>query len=79
MNVPPRSICVLVWTEPIFITKILDKNGVVLEEFTPKTQEAMSRETADLMIRLLQGVADGGYNPEIKKKRGTGKASGNLQ
>ncbi len=61
-----------VWTEPVFITRIVDKNGVVLEEFTPKTQEAMSKETADLMIRLLQGVVDGVYNPEIKKKRGTG-------
>ena len=31
-----------VWTEPIFITKITDKNGVILEEFQPKTREAMS-------------------------------------
>ena len=61
-----------VWTEPIFITKIEDKNGVILEEFTPKTQEAMSKETADLMVRLLQGVIDGVYSPEAKTKRGTG-------
>ena len=61
-----------VWIEPIFVKRIEDKNGVILEEFIPKTQEAMSRETADLMIRLLQGVVDGVYNPEIKKKRGTG-------
>ena len=25
-----------IWTEPIIITRIEDKNGVVLEEFTPK-------------------------------------------
>ena len=61
-----------VWIEPIFITKIEDKNGVVLEEFTPKTQEAMSKETADLMIRMLQGVVDGVYSPAADKKRGTG-------
>lgn len=61
-----------VWTEPIFIEKITDKNGVVLEEFTPKTQEAMSKETADLMIRLLQGVVDGVYSPTAKTTRGTG-------
>jgi penicillin-binding protein 1A len=61
-----------VWTEPIFITRIEDKNGVILEEFTPKTQEAMSKETADLMVRLLQGVVDGVYSPAVGKTRGTG-------
>jgi penicillin-binding protein 1A len=61
-----------VWTEPIFVEKIVDKNGVTLEEFTPKTQEAMSGETADIMIRLLQGVVDGVYSPTAKKTRGTG-------
>ena len=61
-----------VWVEPIFITKIEDKNGVLIEEFTPKTQEAMSSETADIMVRLLQGVVDGVYSPEAKKTRGTG-------
>ena len=61
-----------VWTEPIFITRIEDKNGVILEEFTPKTQEAMSKETADLMIRMLQGVVDGVYSPAAKKIMGSG-------
>ncbi len=61
-----------VWTEPIFITKIEDKNGVLLEKFTPKTQEAMSKETADLMVRLLQGVVDGVYSPEADVTKGTG-------
>ena len=61
-----------VWTEPIFITKIEDKNGVLLEEFTPKTQEAISEETADMMVRLLQGVVNGVYSPEAKKTTGTG-------
>jgi penicillin-binding protein 1A len=61
-----------VWTEPIFITRIENKNGVILEEFTPKTQEAMSKETADLMVRLLQGVVDGVYSPAAGKTRGTG-------
>ncbi|MDC0249404.1 transglycosylase domain-containing protein [Flavobacteriales bacterium] len=61
-----------VWTEPIFITKIEDKNGVVLEKFIPKTQEAMSKETADLMVRMLQGVVDGVYSPAAGKTRGTG-------
>jgi len=61
-----------VWTEPIFITRIEDKNGVVLEDFTPKTQEALSEETANLMVRMLQGVVDGVYSPTADKTRGTG-------
>ena len=61
-----------VWTEPIFVTRIEDKNGVILEDFQPKTQEAMSKETADLMVRMLQGVVDGVYSPAAGVSRGTG-------
>ena len=61
-----------IWTEPIIITRIEDKNGVVLEDFTPKTTEAMSEQTADIMVRMLQGVVDGVENPENGTKKGTG-------
>ena len=61
-----------IWTEPIFITRIEDKNGVVLEDFSPKTQEAMSEETANIMVRMLQGVVDGVYSPTVEKTLGTG-------
>lgn len=61
-----------VWTEPLIVSRIEDKNGVVLEEFTPKTTEAMSAQTADLMVRMLQGVVDGVANPEDGAKKGTG-------
>ena len=60
------------WIEPIFITRIEDKNGKILEEFTPRTQEAMSKETADLMVRMLQGVVNGVYSPAANKTNGTG-------
>ena len=61
-----------IWTEPIFITRIEDKNGILLESFTPKTQEAMSEETANIMVRMLQGVVDGVYSPAADKTLGTG-------
>ena len=61
-----------VWTEPIFITKITDKHGVILEEFKPKTRDAMSRQTANLMVRMLQGVVDGVYNKNVNTTMGTG-------
>ena len=61
-----------VWVEPVFVTKIEDKNGVVLERFIPESNEAMSEKTADIMVRLLQGVVDGVYSPTAKKRSGTG-------
>lgn len=61
-----------VWTEPIIVTRIEDKNGVLLEEFAPQTTEAMSAQTADLMVRMLQGVVDGVYSPEADVTMGTG-------
>lgn len=61
-----------VWVEPIFVTRIEDKNGVVLERFMPESNEAMSEKTADIMVRLLQGVVDGVYSPAAKKRSGTG-------
>ena len=61
-----------IWTEPIFISRIEDKNNVVLENFIPKTQEAMSEKTANIMVRMLQGVVDGVYSPAAEKTLGTG-------
>jgi len=44
-----------VWTEPVFITRIEDKDGKVLETFVPKTIEALSEETAYIMTYMLRG------------------------
>ncbi|MEM1136945.1 MAG: transglycosylase domain-containing protein [Bacteroidota bacterium] len=44
-----------VWTEPIFITHIEDKDGKVLETFVPKTIEALSKEDAYIMSYMLRG------------------------
>lgn len=47
-----------VWTEPIFITRIEDKNGNVLQDFIPKTKEVLSEETAYLMVHMLKGATE---------------------
>ncbi len=59
-----------VYTEPWFITRIEDKNGNTLQSFTAKTQEVISEETAYLMIRLMQGVVDGGTGVRLRYKYG---------
>jgi len=45
-----------VYTRPMYVTRIEDKNGNVIFRFTPKIEEVLSEETAYLMLNLLQGV-----------------------
>lgn len=44
--------------KPVIITRIEDRNGRVIEEFTPQTNTALSEEKAYLMVDLLRGVVD---------------------
>ena len=55
-----------VWTEPVFLTRILDKNGNVLKEVVPRTSEAMSEQTAYVMEKMLQRVTTYGTAAKIK-------------
>jgi len=57
-----------VYVEPIFITRIEDKNGNLLESFIPKTQEAMNEQTAYLMIELMKGVVESGTSVRLRYK-----------
>lgn len=45
---------------PVFITKVVDRNGKVLEENQPSFSEAISRETAFVMTDLLKAVVSEG-------------------
>ncbi|MCX6279571.1 MAG: transglycosylase domain-containing protein [Bacteroidetes bacterium] len=59
-----------VYIEPSFITRIEDKNGNILQSFTAKSQEAISEETAYLMIQLMKGVVDAGTSIRLRYKYG---------
>lgn len=59
-----------VHTEPIFVTRITDKNGNVLATFTPDRQEAMNEKTAYLMIYLLKNVVLAGTSSRLRFKYG---------
>lgn len=41
--------------EPYYITRIEDRNGNVIENFVPKTRQAMDEKTAFKMVYMLQG------------------------
>jgi penicillin-binding protein 1A len=47
-----------VWTEPLYITRIEDKYGHIIQEFVPQKQEAISEETAWLMMHMLRGAIE---------------------
>ena len=51
---------------PMIITRIEDKNGTVLEEFTPKTQEVLSEESAYVVLNLLEGVTQYGSGVRLR-------------
>ncbi len=57
-----------IFTKPTFVTRIVDKNGVTLERFIPETQEAMSEETAYLMLDLMKGVTMHGTGIRLRWK-----------
>ena len=55
-----------VWTEPNYILRIEDKNGVVLQDFVPRKVEAISEETSYLMLNLMQGVTIFGTGARLR-------------
>jgi penicillin-binding protein 1A len=55
-----------VYTKPMYVTRIEDKNGNVISRFTPKIEEVLSEETAFLMLNLLQGVVQTGSGFRIR-------------
>ncbi len=55
------------WIEPTFITRIEDKNGKVLADFVPKTEEVMSEEKAYVVLQLMKGVVQIGTGGRLRR------------
>ena len=71
-------------TEPILLTRIEDKNGNILEQFTAETKQVMSPASAYTMVELMQGVVQFGtarslnnYNIPVQKAGKTGTTNDN--
>jgi penicillin-binding protein 1A len=54
------------WVQPVFVTRIEDKNGKVLAEFIPQTDEVFSEEKAYVMTQLMQGVVQRGTGTALR-------------
>lgn len=57
-----------VFVEPIFVTRIEDRNGNVLATFNTRKEEAISEQTAFLMVNLLEGVVNQGTGVRLRYK-----------
>jgi len=76
-----------VYTQPMYVTRIEDKNGNIISNFNPKVEEVISEDQAYLMLDMLQGVVKEGtgigirytYNlrNQIGGKTGTTQNQGN--
>ena len=71
-----------VYTTPIFVTRIEDRQGNLIASFAPRTQDAISEHTAYTMLTMLEGVIHSGtggrlgwaynmQNVEVGGKTGT--------
>ena len=49
-----------IYVSPVYVTRIEDKYGNVISTFQARESEAISQETAYLMVELLKGVVNGG-------------------
>ncbi len=59
-----------VYSQPTYVTRIEDKNGNVISNFTANHKEVIDEETAYLMINLLRGVIDQGTGVRLRYKYG---------
>lgn len=58
------------YIKPLFVSRIEDKHGNVIEQFMPEHREAMSEETAYLMLELMKGVVNEGTGIRLRYKYG---------
>ena len=59
-----------VYIKPMFITRIEDKNGNVIQRFSPEESEAMSELTAYKMVELMKGVVQSGTGIRLRSLYG---------
>ena len=55
-----------VYTKPVMITRIEDKNGTLLYQFSPQTRDVLSEEIAYVTINLMQGVTEFGSGQRLR-------------
>jgi penicillin-binding protein 1A len=54
------------YIQPTFVTRIEDKNGKVLDQFIPQTDEVFDEQKAYVMVQLMRGVVDYGTGSRLR-------------
>lgn len=57
-----------VYTKPVMVTTIEDKNGTILYQFKPETRDVIGEEIAYVTVKLLEGVTQGGSGTRLRTK-----------
>ena len=55
-----------IYTEPVMVLRIEDKNGTILFQNTPNTKDVLSEETAYVTVKLMEGVTDSGSGVRLR-------------
>jgi len=63
-----------VYVKPVMVTRIEDKNGTVLYEYTPETKDVLSKDVAYAMVDLMEGVTESGSGVRLRHSSQTEKA-----
>ena len=53
-------------SEPIFITRVIDRDGNIIEENLPRSVPVISSETAYIMTSLMESVVNSGTGTRVK-------------
>lgn len=56
--------------QPLYITKIEDKNGALIKSFVPEQKELINPKTAYKMVKLMRGVVDFGTAKRLRFRYG---------
>ncbi|MDB3875260.1 transglycosylase domain-containing protein, partial [bacterium] len=63
-----------VYTKPILIQKIEDKNGTILFEYKRETRDVLSEEAAYVTVNILEGVTQAGSGIRLRTTGATNNA-----
>jgi len=55
-----------VYNKPVMVTRIEDKNGTILYQFTPESKDVLSEEVAYVTVNLLEGVTQAGSGTRLR-------------
>ena len=55
-----------VYVKPTFVTRVEDKNGIVLEQIIPESKDVMNQDVAYAIVKLLEGVTQSGTGQRLR-------------